>query len=144
MDDINQSIQIAFQATQLILVFVTILFGLYYPQIQKAILQSIPKGNRIKERMELRNKLVQIIKEKCVPLLLINGIASYLFLPLFIQVVSESNLKLWNFDFARTSYVFIALLIFVFFIWTIYLSINLYNQIREIDKLDNIIENKPL
>lgn len=142
MNDINQEIQIAFQATQLILVFVTVLFSLRYPQIQKDIKTIIPTGNRVKEKNNLRTKFYQSIKVKCIPLLLINGIASYLFFPLFVQVLATSKIDLWNFDFARTSFMFIALLIFVFFLWSVYLTLKLYLHIQEFDETDDAVKKQ--
>ena len=127
MSELNEQIQTAFEAISLILVFVTVLFGLRYPQIQSDIQSSIPEGPKAKQRY--RKTLWQSLMVNGVPLLLINGVASYLFLPLFVRVLRESRLNLWNFDFTRTSFVLIALLVFVFFLWSGYLTIRLLTRI---------------
>ena len=141
MNDLNQDIQIAFQATQLILVFVIVLFALRYPQIQHEIQKDIPSGP--KAQIRLRKKLQQSLLEKCVPLLLINGFLVYLFSPLFVRVILESDFELWNFDFARTSFVFIALLIFLFFGWSIWLTYQLFRRMKETPLAKMKLENKP-
>lgn len=127
MSELNEQIQTAFEAISLILVFVTVLFGLRYPQIQSDIQSLIPEGPKAKQRY--RKTLWQSLMVNGVPLLLINGVASYLFLPLFVRVLRESRLNLWNFDFTRTSFVLIALLVFVFFLWSGYLTIRLLTRI---------------
>lgn len=127
MSELNEQIQTAFEAISLILVFVTVLFGLRYPQIQSDIESSIPEGPKAKQRH--RKTLWQSFMVNGVPLLLINGVASYLFLPLFVRVLRESRLNLWDFDFIRTSFVLIALLVFFFFLWSGYLAIRLLARI---------------
>ena len=126
MSELDEEIRAAFEATSLILVFVTVLFGLRYPQIQRDIRAEIPVGDKAKGRH--REKLWQSLLVNCIPLLLINGAASYLFLPLFARVLQESHLELWNFDFSRTSFVFIALVVFVFFLWSSYLAVQLVRR----------------
>lgn len=127
MNDLDQEIQRAFQATSLILVFVTVLFGLRYPQIQDDIEEEIPAGQDAKKR--LRKKLCKSLLVNCGPLLLINGAASYLFSPLFMRVLRRSRFELWSFDFSRTSFVFIVVLVFVFFLWSGYLAAQLIRRI---------------
>jgi hypothetical protein len=126
MSELNEEIRAAFEATSLILVFVTILFDLRYPKIQRDIRAEIPLGDKAKGRH--REKLWQSLLVNCAPLLLINGAASYLFLPLFIRVLQESHLELWDFDFSRTSFVFITLVVFVFFLWSGYLVVQLVGR----------------
>jgi hypothetical protein len=126
MSELNEEIRAAFEATSLILVFVTILFDLRYPKIQRDIRVEIPSGDKAKGRH--REKLWQSLLVNCAPLLLINGAASYLFLPLFIRVLQESHLELWDFDFSRTSFVFITLVVFVFFLWSGYLMVQLVGR----------------
>jgi len=123
MNGLDEEIKTAFEATSLILVFVTVFFTLRYPQLQSDIREEIPAGGKARSRH--REKLRQSLLINCVPLLLINGGASYLFLPLFVRVLGESRFELWNLDFSRTSFVFVALLVFVFFLWSGYLAVQL-------------------
>lgn len=127
MDNLTQEIQAAFQATSLILVVVTVFFGLRYSRIREHLREIIPAGPEA--RKQLRGKLVESLLINCAPLLLINGIASYLFAPLFVQVLKESHFELWDFSFTYTSFIFIALLVFIFFLWAGYLAVQLVRRI---------------
>lgn len=129
MNALDQEIQTAFQATSLILVFVTVLFGLRYPQIQRDIGKETPVGEKAKAR--LREDLWKSLLVNCTPLLVINGAASYLFSPLLVRVVRGSRFEVWSFDFSRTSFVFIALLVLVFFLWSCYLAAQLVRGIMK-------------
>lgn len=129
MDNLSLDIQEAFDVISLILVFVTILFDLRYPRIQSDLRKEIPDGE--KARQQLRRELRQNLLTNCVPLLMINGIASYLFLPLLVRILSESHLDLWGFDFARTAFVLVAVLVTIFFLWSVYLA---YRVVRRMVK----------
>lgn len=123
-------IQTAFQGIQLILVFITVLFSLRYNQIQDSINKRIPKEiNRKDEREKIKKELKQKFWIYCLPLLIINGFAFYLFLPLFCEIIKGiNNFKvdyIWNFDFSIACFLFITLMIGGFFVWTIILSIKL-------------------
>ena len=127
MNNLAQEIQAAFQAISLILVFVTVFFGLRYSRIREHLGETIPAGPEA--RKQLRRKLAESLLINCAPLLLINGITSYLFAPLFVQVLKESNFELWDFSFTYTSFIFIALLVFIFFLWAGYLAVQLVRRI---------------
>lgn len=129
MNDLDQEIQTAFQATSLILVFVTVLFGLRYPQIRDDIEEEIPAGQDARKR--LRKKLCKSFLVNCGPLLLMNGAASYLFSPLFIRVLRRSRFQVWGFDFLRTSFLFIVVLVFIFFLWSAYLGLQLIRRMTK-------------
>lgn len=124
---INSQIQIAFQATQLILVFITVLFGLRYDQIQKGIKEHIPDGKSAKKSLE--DKLVKNFLINCLPLIIIIGTAFYLFFPLFCKIIITSHLELWNFDLGRTSFALIEVYIFLFLVWSCILTFKLLKRI---------------
>jgi hypothetical protein len=130
MNDLDLEIQMAFQATSLVLVFVMVLFDLRYRQIQSDLQEFIPAGEEAKR--DLMGKLRRSLLVNCGPLLLVNGGASYLFLPLFVRILGESRFEPWNFDLSRTSFVFIALLVFGFFLWSAYLAVQLVRRIGQI------------
>lgn len=133
MNDINTEISIAFQATQLILVFLTVLFSLRYPQITKILDEEIPEIEKPIARARLIKKLKKVFFTN-MPLLLISIISSWLFLPLFFKIIFVSKFALWNFDFSRSSFVFIAILIFLFTAWIIKLMVELVIKIHNIKK----------
>ena len=114
MNDINEEIRLAFDAMSLLLVFVTVLFDIRYKVIQKEIEKSIPEGDKAKK--QLRRELIRGILINSAPLVVITGGISYLFSPLLRKVIEQSKLNIWNFDFFRSSFVFIVLLIFLFFL----------------------------
>lgn len=127
MHDVDQEISIAFQATSLILVFVTVLFGIRYDRIREDIRKEKPAGKL--GITDHRRYLLRSLAANCGPLLLVNGLASWLFAPLFLRVLGESSFALWDFDFARTSFVLIALSVVFFFVWSCALAIQLVIQI---------------
>jgi hypothetical protein len=133
MDPINQEIGVAFQATQLILVFLTVLFSLGYPKIQKLLHREKPNGKTAKKDLVI--ELVETFHHN-MPLLLISMSMFWLFFPLFWKVVLNSRLEIWNFDFARTSFIFISLMIFFFSGWSIILMIKIVNRIKYISEKD--------
>lgn len=133
MNGINKEIEIAFQATQLILVFLTVFFSLKYPQIKKILAKKDPGDKKLIARNALVNELIEkfIIN---IPLLLISIVLIWLFLPLFIKVLLNSRIEIWNFDFARSSFVLISMLIFLFAFWSIKLILELLFQAHKISK----------
>ena len=132
MNDINEEIRLAFDAMSLLLVFVTVLFDIRYKVIQKEIEKSIPEGDKAKK--QLRRELIRGILINSAPLVVITGGISYLFSPLLRKVIEQSKLNIWNFDFFRSSFVFIVLLIFLFFLWSCYLTILLLIRIYKTGK----------
>ena len=132
MNDINEEIRLAFDAMSLLLVFVTVLFDIRYKVIQKEIEKSIPEGDKAKK--QLRRELIRGILINSAPLVVITGGISYLFSPLLRKVIEQSKLNIWNFDFFSSSFVFIVLLIFLFFLWSCYLTILLLIRIYKTGK----------
>jgi hypothetical protein len=130
MDSLVQEIQSAFQAISLILVFVTVLFGLRYGRINENLAETIPAGQIAQKR--LKRKLKESLLINCVPLLVINGGASYLFLPLFLRVIQEMQFKPWDFSFSYCSFISIVLLIFAAFIWSVLLTGKMVKRIAKI------------
>jgi len=127
MQNLTQEIQSSFEAISLILVFVVILFDLRYPRIFSDIQKEIPEGEHAKRQH--RKKLQQSLLFNSGPLILINGVASYLFLPLFVRVVRVSHFEPWGFNFIYSSFIFITLVVLLFFLWSGYLAILLAIQI---------------
>lgn len=127
MTELGQEIQTAFEAISLVLVFIAVLFDLRYEKIQRDIDADIPPGPDGRER--LRKRLWHSLLANCGPLLLINGAASYLFSPLFVRVLRESRLDWFHFEFSYTSFVLISLVVFLFFLWSGFLAVQLIIRI---------------
>lgn len=64
-----------------------------------------------------------------VPLLVVNGVGSYLFLPLVTRIFRQSGFDAWDFEFARTAFLVIALLICLFLLWSCYLAAQLSRRV---------------
>lgn len=129
MIDFSSDIENILQATSLILVFISIFFTMFFPQIQKDINIKVPKKEIARE--DHRKYLLRSIAVKCIPLLLITGTASWLFSSLFFQAIDGTHIELWNFDFTRSAVVFIATMIFLFFGWSVLLTIQIAYRIYE-------------
>jgi len=130
MNTINQEINTAFQATSLLLVFISVLFGLRYRQIKEDI--AAPIHIPPEKLKDLHIRLWRSLLINCLPIVVISGFIVYLFLPLFIKVCSKSRFAPWSFDLARTSFVFVAVLVFLFFLWSVYLAVRLSGRIAKI------------
>lgn len=130
--DIDQQITQAFQASQLILVFVIVLFNIFYLEIQRYIHKTIPLDENDHE--EYYKYLNDTLKPFCKLLIILFVILFILFLPLTLEIIIQSlilitheNINNWDFNFIRTSYVIIALLILLF----VYLTIKLFNNLKK-------------
>ena len=124
LDDILNT----FQATSLILVFVTLIFTVNYPKIIADINTNLPSGRMAikREKRRLKNSLFK----RCLPQILFFGISSYIFLPLFVNIVTSFDLNLWNFDFVPTAYILITFWIWYIFLWSLFLTIQLLSNIK--------------
>lgn len=123
----------AFQASSIILVFVTILFGIRYPIIIKEITdEDIPNGELAKKREKKRIKHSFLIN--CLPLNFVLLWCSYLFIPIFIKILKLTHINLFNFDFLPTSFVFVAIWIWILTLWSICLSILFAKRIDQLNK----------
>jgi len=131
LNDLSQNIKDSFDAIEIILVFIFVLFDIRYPKIVKDINADIPIAERIIARKQHHEKLIHSFLINSLPLIFINGFILYLLLPLVVQVFLTSKLDLWNFDFLRTSLILVFIFIFIFFTWSLYLGIKYLGKIRE-------------
>ena len=129
MEDIGLLIKDSFNVISLLLVFVFVLFDIRYPQIIKELEKDIPDKDLELERKNHRKKLMNRLLYQNLPLIIVNGILLYLFLPLLITVLLNSRFQIWHFDFVRTAFVIVIMLIAAFFFWSIYLAYLLLKRI---------------
>lgn len=127
MPELESEITTAFQATSLLLVFVSVLFGLRYPQIRADINTEIPEGAKAKKshRRLLRNSIVL----NCLPVVLVTGMTFYLFLPTLLRIWESSHFEPWHFSFVWTSFVLVAMLVLLTFVWSVGLGVQLICRI---------------
>jgi hypothetical protein len=136
MHGLDEEITTAFQATSLILVFVTVLFGIRYERIRTDIRKPVPPGPE--DRRDHRRWLFRSLVANCGPLLLVNGLSCWLFAPLLLRVLKQSRFAVWDFDFARTSFVLISLFVAVFFAWSCVLTIQMARRIMATLREDDV------
>lgn len=131
MSDLNTEISLAFDAMPIILVFITIFFGIIYPQIQTELKKIVIDKDK---KEDFKNDLKNCVIFKSVPLILIILSTFCLCIPLLRRIFTESLPSLLNLDFAPLSLVFIAVLIFIFLIWSVALAIQLLLKRRNLGK----------
>jgi hypothetical protein len=128
---LDQYVLEAFEATSLILVFVTVLFNLKYQNIINDLNSDIESGKRAKEKQ--KKQFIRSFLINCCPPLLLNCSALYLFSPLSLKIIRTTNFKIWGFDFLPTAFMFVVIWVGVFFVWTVYLSFKMLVKIYNID-----------
>lgn len=122
---IDSSIQTAFNATQVILVFLSVLFGIRYNEFKKLLSTYIPTNQRDLE--DFCEKIEEIYKDKCLVLLGINIAVFIIFLPILINVIWNAFIYILKgnhlvYNFTEVSFVFINLMILGLIYWTYRLS----------------------
>jgi len=131
---LKQIILDAMQATSVILVFVTLLFGLKYSIIKADIEKEVPGAGEIAKKNE-KQRLKSSFIVNCLPQLILFGVSSYIFLPLTVKIIQSSKFDLWNFDVLSTAFVSVVLWVWALFLWSLWLSVKLLLKINSIKKL---------
>lgn len=134
---LNYEIGMAFSATQIILVFLSVLFGIRYQQITDLLSEDPFETDKLES---LESKLDKYLIEICGVMLVINIAISLLFSPLFIQVVigALNNITTnLTFNFTQTSYFVITLMIYGLTLWSGILTKRVYFRKKEVhNKID--------
>jgi len=133
--EIKESILEAFQATSLILVFLSMLFTINYPKIIKDLNLEIRNGERAKKKQ--KDKLIKKFLIHCVPTFLLSLSSLYLFSPLTLKIIKNIEFKLWNFSFLPMSFLFIVIWVCFIFIWITILTYKMLNKIKSIKIIDS-------
>ena len=112
-----QQIKDSFDALGLILVFVTVVFGVKYPAIWSDIKSAAPPQQQAIARAKYRSQLVKRLLTDCLPLVVITGAAWLLFLPLFVHVAADEPFTLWTREVTDNAFLFVAGMTGIFFAW---------------------------
>lgn len=140
---LDLDIQNAFSGMQLILIFVTILFGIRYQQIQNELERDYSEINKLDKLKTIDSELKQKLITHCLPLVIINGFVIFLFYKIFKQILVESGYYFWNYNFIQSSFFFVTIMIIIFFIWSIILSLKMFKHREIISKREKeIIANQ--
>lgn len=129
MSGIEDQIREASDMMSLILVFVTILFGVRYPQIQDDLAEEVPAGEAARRRH--RAKLRRSLMVNALPLLLVAGISTFLFVPLSLQIGEHYTMSLNDFNLVVSAFVFLTSLIAILFAWSLILAGKLVNRMTK-------------
>lgn len=101
---LDSSLENAFDAISLLLVFVTILFGIQYPRVVAALDEDILK-DRPRELEKQQKKLIRLLIFKWTPVVFLTFLCAYSMMPLAIKTIVYSDLNLIDFDLLRTAFV---------------------------------------
>lgn len=110
-------------ATSLLLVFISVLFGIRYPLANKEITnqKDLAPERRIQRAQELQ-RLRKFLMTGWLPVPLLIGLITYIHLPLYVQVLSGSQFHIWNFSFLPTAYFLMVSLMIGASLWTLGLT----------------------
>jgi len=133
-NDLNSILESSFDGISVLLVFVTVLFSLRYPEIISILEEPIEKGkpkNLQKQKREIKKGLFV----KWLPVVCLTSIVVYSSCPLAIEVIMSSQIDLLDFDFVRTSFVLIWYVNIGFLISSVTLLAKLIQKVFKIKKI---------
>lgn len=133
LEDLRQNILDAFQAISLLLVFVTMLFTLRYPAIVTDLNEETPSG--LRARRKLADKLTRGFWMNAAPIILLDGAALYLLLPLAVEIIRSGTLMPWNADLLLRAYIFVVFWIGAFLVWSSLLGFRLVRKILRVRRV---------
>ncbi len=136
MQGLTSQIKDSFEIISLILVFLFVLFDLKYPKIQEVLQLEKPPPVRIQDLRHFQKKHRQVIWRDVFPLFLGYFFLVYLFLPLFISVLSQTHLVFWHFDFLITAFIVVVLILICFLGWITIMLICLSIRLQNSKKVD--------
>lgn len=130
---LDSSLENAFDAISLLLVFVTILFGIQYPRVVAALDEDILK-DRPRELEKQQKKLIRLLIFKWTPVVFLTFLCAYSMMPLAIKTIVYSDLNLIDFDLLRTAFVMAWVFTIFFFFASLYIVIKIIRTINEIKR----------
>lgn len=128
--DINSLIESSFDAVSVLLVFVTVLFSLRYPEIKKLLDEPLQTDKPIalkRQKKAIKNDLFY----KWLPVVFLNFVIVYLLTPLAIKTIINSKVAIINFDFIKTSLVLIWYLNIALLLSSIYLLFQILIKLKK-------------
>lgn len=128
-DKLSTDIKTAFDALGLILVFVTVLFGLRYGPLARDLDTTTPPREVEHQRMRYRRMLWRSLSTNCLPLVVVNSAAVLILLPVLVEIVHHGDWSLSIDALAQNTFLFIFGMISVFFGWSLYLTYRLLKKI---------------
>ncbi|HYF82343.1 MAG TPA: hypothetical protein VEB00_04865 [Clostridia bacterium] len=124
----NVSLTEVIQATSVLLVFVTLLFGLKYPENIRDLNMKKPLAGECAIR-DFRKELIKRFVVNNLPQIVLFGITGYIFLPTFCDLIASTKFSIWNFEFLPTTFFCIVIWVWWLFLWVLQLSVRLIYKI---------------
>ncbi|MEH7387631.1 hypothetical protein V7147_19845 [Bacillus sp. JJ1521] len=129
-DELNSILNDSFGAISILLVFVTVLFGIRYPEI-KTVLDEPLQTDKPKALEKQKKKIKSDLLIKWIPVVILIFIVVYSMTPLAIKTMLNSTISLFNFDFIRTSFILIWYFNIAFLLISLKIIVRLIIKIRE-------------
>ena len=104
-----------FQAVAIILALATVFFGIQYQKVLDVLSESIQAGPDARNR--LVGRLWNTMIYRVIPIGAMSGASMYLFLPSALAIVLSGRFEVWSFDFIRTAWLFVFVLLVLTFLW---------------------------
>jgi len=124
--DISSRVGDVFDSISVLLVFVSVLFGVRYPEIQKELDGNPPAAGGGTTQKEYQKGILTTFLIRCIPVLVLSGVIAFIFTPLTLDVLRSTDVDLGDFDPILTAFVVICLLLWSLFIWAIVLAIRVF------------------
>ncbi|MBN2572515.1 MAG: hypothetical protein JXA68_10335 [Ignavibacteriales bacterium] len=119
-------------AVSLIFVIIALTFNNQIKEINIILDEPDYEKGMNESRKHQKNKSLKILIVKAIPLFLMFFVLFLILLPKAWELISESNLSIWNFNILTTLFLFIEIIILVFVIYDISIIINLIKKIRRL------------
>ncbi|MFA9397400.1 MAG: hypothetical protein ACERKV_03925 [Clostridiaceae bacterium] len=130
MSNLDLLLNNSMTAISLLLIFVTTLFSIKYEKIKEYTVEDI-KVDKPKEKNRQKEKFKKALIFEWSPVIFLNLICVYLLLPSVIEIIKNSHFSFFNFDFIRTAFVLIWIMLILFSIFSIKIAIILITKINE-------------
>lgn len=124
-----------FLALSVLLVFISLLFTLRYPEIAQDLTpEDLGEKQREKSRRarELKTRLVSHL----LPVLVGSVVLVWLLAPLAMDIITTSQLRLWDFDVVLTAVILVEAWVLGLAIWSSVLTVRLIGKIRRLSETD--------
>jgi hypothetical protein len=129
--DFDKSLVDASQLVSVLLVFLSVLFGINYGKVADALRTAIPNAALPAERREFRVLQRRCFVSNVLPVAVPCAyLAALLSLP-FTRIIATSRLAFPDFNLVRTLFFTIELFIVASVIWSLFASWQLWSRIRE-------------
>lgn len=129
-NELNIILNETFNAISILLVFVTVLFSIRYPEIKEVLDEPLQK-DKPKALKRQKNKIKKDLFSKWLPVVILNLIVVYTMTPLAFKTLVQSSLSLLNFDFIRTTFILVWYFIIAFSISSLTILIKLYKKVKQ-------------